>query len=273
MRRWLLMLTLVLVAPFAAAQTCTLSYVPLSFGNYVGTLLTGVNHATVNCTTAYTIGLNAGLGAGATTTTRKMTGPAGATLNYRLFQDAARTVNWGNTSGVDTFAGTGSVSPQTINIYSEVAAGQLVAAGTYNDTISSATASFTVTAVVPATCTISASTLSFGNYSGGLINASSVLTVTCTDLTTFNIGLNAGTATGATVTTRRMTSPALATLNYVLFRDSARTLNWGNTVGTDTLISQGTGAAQMLGVFGQMAAGQSANPAVYTDTIIATITY
>ena len=56
------------------------------------------------------------------------------------------------------------------------------------------------------------------------------MTVTCTNTTTFNIGLNAGTATGATVTTRKMTGPASATLNYKLFRDSARTQNWGNTV-------------------------------------------
>lgn len=277
MRRWLRWLIggmpLVLIAPFAAAQACTVSYVPLSFGNYVGTLLTGVNHATVNCTTTYTIGLNAGLGAGATTTTRKMTGPGGAELSYQLFQNAARTINWGNTTGVDTFTGTGSLSAQTINIYSQVAAGQLVTPGIYNDTISSATASFTVTAVVPATCTVSASTLNFGNYSGTLVNAASALTVTCTTLTTFNIGLNAGTAIGATVTTRRMTSPALATLGYKLFRDSQRTQNWGNTVGTDTLLSLGTGAAVMYGVFGQIPGSQSANPAVYTDTIVATITY
>jgi spore coat protein U-like protein len=273
MRRWLLLLPLVLVAPFAAGQTCTVAYVPLVFGNYVGTLQTGVNHATVNCINAYTIGLNAGLGVGATTTTRKMTGPAGATLNYQLFQNAARTINWGNNAGVDTFAGTGSISPQTINIYSQVAAGQLVAPGTYNDTISSATASFTVTAVVPAACTISATTLNFGNYSGALIDAATALTVTCTNLTTFNIGLSAGTATGATVTTRKMTSPALATLNYTLFRDSARTVNWGNTVGIDTLISLGNGTAVQYGVFGRMPAGQSGNPAVYIDTIIATVTY
>ena len=130
-----------------------------------------------------------------------------------------------------------------------------------------------MTAVVLAACTISATTLNFGNYSGALIDAATALTVTCTNLTTFNIGLSAGTATGATVTTRKMTSPALATLNYTLFRDSSRTVNWGNTVGTDTLISQGNGTAVQYGVFGRMAAGQSGNPALYSDTIIATLTY
>jgi spore coat protein U-like protein len=271
--RWLLTMPLVLVAPFAAAQTCTVSYVPLNFGNYVGTLQTGVNHATVNCTTAYTIGLNAGLGAGATTATRKMTGPAGATLNYQLFQNAARTTNWGNTSGVDTFAGTGSLSPQTINIYSQVAAGQLIAPGTYNDTISSATASFTVTAVVQATCLVSATNMAFGTYTGAVATSTSAVSVTCTNTTPYNIGLSAGLATGATVTTRKMTGPASATLNYALFRDSARTLNWGNTVGTDTISSTGNGSAQLSSVFGKLAVGQLVTPGAYSDTIIVTVTY
>jgi spore coat protein U-like protein len=154
-----------------------------------------------------------------------------------------------------------------------VTSGQFVAPGTYTDTISSAIASFTVTAVVQAHCTISASTLAFGTYAGLLINASSVLTVTCTNTTAFNIGLNAGTSTGATVTTRKMTGPASATLSYKLFRDSARTQNWGNTVGTDTLLSQGNGTARQYSVYGQIPAGQYVAPGAYADTIIATVTY
>jgi len=276
---------LALIAPFAAAQfSCTVSAPTMAFGLYTGALLTpGATPMTVTCFlfTGYTVALNAGVGVGATTTTRKMTGPGGAELSYRMFQNSSHTTNWGNTVGIDTVAGTGTSSPQTINIYPQAAAGQIVAPGTYTDTITisvagtlgTVTTMFTVTATVPATCTVSASALSFGNYSGALVNAASALTVTCTNLATFNIGLNAGTATGATVTTRKMTSPALATLNYTLFRDSARTQNWGNTVGTDTLLSQGTGTAVMYGVFGQIPEGQLANPAVYTDTIIATITY
>jgi spore coat protein U-like protein len=257
----------------AAAQTCSLSYTALHFGTYTGTLLTGTNSSTVTCTTAFTIGLNAGTGIGATTTIRKMTGPGGATLNYQIFQNSSRTINWGNTTGVDIYSGTGSLVPQVINIYSEVTAGQVVAAGSYTDTISSATASFTVTATVAPSCTVSASALSFGNYSGLLIDASSAVTVNCTNLTAFNIGLNAGTATGATVSARKMTSPASATLSYKLFRDSGRTQNWGNTVGTDTLSTVANGTAVQYAVFGRLPAGQSVNPAVYSDTIIATVTY
>jgi spore coat protein U-like protein len=124
-----------------------------------------------------------------------------------------------------------------------------------------------------ASCTLSASSLNFGNYSGLQINVTSTLTITCTNTTTYDVGLNAGLVTGATVTTRKMTGPAPATLNYAMFRDSARTLNWGNTVGTDTLSSTGNGSPLLSSVFGQLAAGQSVTPGAYSDTIIVTVTY
>jgi spore coat protein U-like protein len=112
-----------------------------------------------------------------------------------------------------------------------------------------------------------------GNYTGVVLNAASTLTVTCTNTTSFNIGLNAGTYTGATVTTRRMTGPGGASLNYKLFRDSGLTLNWGSTVGSDTFSSTGNGLAQNFSVYGQIPAGQLVTPGTYNDTIVATITY
>lgn len=60
-----------------------------------------------------------------------MTGPAGATLAYALYQDSAHTINWGNT--VST--GTGNGSAQTLTVYGEVPAGQSVTPGAYTDTI------------------------------------------------------------------------------------------------------------------------------------------
>jgi spore coat protein U-like protein len=209
-----------------------------------------------------------------------MTGPKSATLSYELYRDNARTLNWGQTAGVDTYKATGSGNAQPFSIYPEMPAGQFVAPGTYTDTVTISavglagiTATFTVTATVGSECTISESALNFGTYSGSLITTNSTLTVTCTNTMVFNIGLNAGNSTGATVTTRKMTGPASATLNYAMFRDSSHTENWGNTVGTDTLSSTGTGSPVAFPVYGQMAAGQIGNPAVYSDTIIATITY
>ena len=284
MRGWLVLMSVMLIAPFAKGQfSCSVSASATNFGTYTGILSTpGSTPLTVTCPilASYNVGLNAGAGSGATTTTRKMTGPGAATLSYQMFQNSSRTTNWGNAIGTDTLTGTGISLPQTINVYPQAAAGQYVAPGTYTDTITvsvtdlggSVTTTMSVTAIVQATCLISASALNFGTYPGLLIT-SSLLTVTCTNTTGFNIGLNAGTAIGATVTTRKMTGPASATLNYKLFRDSARTQNWGNTVGTDTLISQGNGTAFHYGVFGQLPAGQYVTPGAYADTIIATVTY
>ena len=136
-----------------------------------------------------------------------------------------------------------------------------------------ATTTFSVTATVQATCLISASTLAFGTYTGVQIAATSTLQVTCTNTTPYNVGLNPGTATGATVTTRKMTGPASATLNYSLTQDSGHTINWGQTVGTDTVAGTGNGAAQALTVYGLLAAGQYPAPGAYSDTITATVTY
>jgi spore coat protein U-like protein len=256
----------------------------VNFGNYSGTQVTpGATPVSVSCPLlfSYNIGLNAGTGAGATTTTRKMTGPSGATLNYQLFQNASHTTNWGNTVGTDTVSGTGSGLAQTLNIYPLLPTGQNNVPGTYIDTITvsaqdlfgTSTATFTVTATIVANCLLSATSLNMGNYAGVKLNANSTLTVTCTNTTSFNIGLSAGTSPGATVMTRKMTGPGSAMLNYSLFRDSGLTQNWGMTVGTDTLSSTGNGVAQNFSVYGQIPAGQFVTPGTYNDTIIATITY
>jgi spore coat protein U-like protein len=138
------------------------------------------------------------------------------------------------------------------------------------------TSTFTVSITLVATCTInSASTLNFGN-SVGILSAAlpgtSTLSVTCSNTTPYNIGFDAGTATGATVTTRKMTSGA-NTVSYGLYSDSGHTTNWGNTVGTDTVAGTGNGAAQSYTVFGQVPIQTTPAPGTYTDTITVTVTY
>src|ERR1043165_2431993 len=98
------------------------------------------------------------------------------------------------------------------------------------------TSTMTVQMTITATCTVnSATSLNFGTQ--GILSANvdqtSTIQVTCTNTTPYNIGLDAGTGTGATVATRKMTSGA-NTVNYTLYSNSGRTTVWGNTVGTDT---------------------------------------
>jgi spore coat protein U-like protein len=109
------------------------------------------------------------------------------------------------------------------------------------------TSNFTVQVTIIASCTIvSTATLNFGGSVGVLtanVDVSTTLQVQCTNTTPYNIGLNAGTGTGATVAARLMTSGA-NTITYSLYKDSGHTTVWGNTVGTDTQAATGNGTAQ-----------------------------
>jgi spore coat protein U-like protein len=120
------------------------------------------------------------------------------------------------------------------------------------------TAAFAVSVTVQSSCQITASALGFGTYAGALDIASSILTLTCTDTTTYNVGLLAN---------------GTARLAYALYSNAGRTVNWGDTVGADTVAGTGNGSAQVLTVYGRIAAGQLVKPGTYSDTIIATVTY
>lgn len=90
----------------------------------------------VTCTdaTPYDIGLNEGLGAGATTEVRQMTS-GGETIAYGLFQDTGRATNWGDTVGADTQAATGTGTAQSFTVFGRVLAQATPAPGTYTDTV------------------------------------------------------------------------------------------------------------------------------------------
>ncbi|APH54627.1 Protein U precursor [Granulibacter bethesdensis] len=135
------------------------------------------------------------------------------------------------------------------------------------------TTTFQVTATVQASCVIQAANLSFGNYSGSQTDATSTLQVTCTNSTPYNIGLNAGTGSGASVSNRKMTLNSTSTLPYFLYSDSARTNNWGNTPNQDTVSGTGNGSAQSLTIYGRIQAGNYPNPGSYADTITVTVNF
>jgi spore coat protein U-like protein len=134
------------------------------------------------------------------------------------------------------------------------------------------TSTFQVTATVASSCTVTATSLAFGNYTLAQLDGSSTITATCTNGTTYTIGLDAGSFAGATTSTRRMTGPSAAGLSYSLFSDSGRTTNWGNVAGS-WVSGTGTGAAQVLTVFGRIPANQTALIGNYTDTVTVTVTF
>ncbi|MGX1785509.1 Csu type fimbrial protein [Bosea sp. NPDC055332] len=137
-----------------------------------------------------------------------------------------------------------------------------------------ATSTFQVQINIQAACTIASATdMNFGNVGvlAASVDSTSTITVQCTATTPYSISLNAG-LHGGSVTTRQMNGAGGA-VNYSLSRDPARTLNWGETIGTDTIAGTGAGTAQAFTVYGRVPAQATPSPALYTDTITVTVTY
>ena len=137
------------------------------------------------------------------------------------------------------------------------------------------TASFGVSITLQKACLInSASAMAFGSNSNSLTSntdSTSAISVLCTATTPYTIGLDQGTATGATTSTRKMVFGA-STVNYSLYSDSARTTNWGNII-ADSVSGIGTGVPVSTTVYGRVPVQAAPAPGTYTDTITVTVTY
>jgi spore coat protein U-like protein len=85
-----------------------------------------------------------------------------------------------------------------------------LALGTAPTSANAATVSapIAVSATVQATCIVSAGAMAFGTYTGVVSNTTATVSVTCTNTTPYNVGLDAG-LTG-TVTARVMKFGAVA---------------------------------------------------------------
>lgn len=134
---------------------------------------------------------------------------------------------------------------------------------------------FTVTMTVLSTCVAAATPLEFGTTAGEInadIDATSNVAVTCTTGTPYQLGLSVGGGTGADYATRKLTNTNDATLtDYSLFTDDTYATVWNET---DQQVSGiGDGNAQNITVYGRVFSGQTASQGVYTDTIVATVTF
>ena len=134
---------------------------------------------------------------------------------------------------------------------------------------------FKVTTKVQAVCNVTAVDLAFGTYTsaaGTPLQSTTLLRTTCTPGSTYNVGLNEGTTTGATVNQRKMAAGANS-LNYQLYSDPARSVIWGNTTGTNTVTGAGTGLPVDHTVFGAVPANQVVPAGDYQDTITVRVYY
>jgi len=309
----LLFLTCLNLLPAAAlAQTCTFSTSNMVFSGspLSGAAINGTTSLTANCSALIGLfrrvlicpNLNAGSG-GATSAARLMTGPA--PLNYQLYQDSARQTVWGSwTWGFSTrppqffvdipaLLGNGST---TVSMYGQILPNQTTApVGSYSSTFSGAqttfryrfddgagcanpsgisgTTNFTVSLQTVKDCLVSAQNIDFGNR--GVLSANldqnGQVSVNCSPSTPYVVALGPGGA-NAGPTARRMTKGA-EFITYGLYRDTARTLPWGDTSGTNTLGGTGSGITQNLPVYARIPPQNTPTPGTYSDTIVVTVTY
>jgi spore coat protein U-like protein len=125
------------------AASCVVSGTSVAFGSFnvlSGSNVDATGTVTATCTngSAYTVGLNAGLGASATVSTRKMTHTVDntKTLNYSLSTVSSGGVNWDDIGGTTVASGTGNGTGQAITVYGRVPTGQTTPiVGAYGDTI------------------------------------------------------------------------------------------------------------------------------------------
>jgi spore coat protein U-like protein len=157
---------------------------------------------------------------------------------------------------------------------SSVAAGPALAA--------TSTTSLVVTALVTTNCLIATLPVAFGVYdpisaqASDPLDGTGTVTVTCTPgaSATITLGQGSNPNTGSTdaVPLRRMADLTSDHLSYFLYQDSSRTVVWGNTSGTG-VGHTGTGLPTAITIYGRIPGGQNVPFGVYTDTVVATVTF
>ncbi|HEY1836874.1 MAG TPA: spore coat U domain-containing protein [Rhizomicrobium sp.] len=135
---------------------------------------------------------------------------------------------------------------------------------------------FSVTATVLGSCSVSAGTLAFGSYTptaGSSTDASSTVNVVCTNGTDYTVALDGG-STANNVAAREMNDAASHTLSYEIYKDSARATVWGDGTGASvTQSGTGGGATQSFTAYGRVPAAQFVTAGNYADTVTVTVSY
>ncbi|SEK61340.1 Spore coat protein U (SCPU) domain-containing protein [Roseateles sp. YR242] len=137
----------------------------------------------------------------------------------------------------------------------------------------------TVGATILVACNVAGGTLNFGStidplQSSGPIDASTNLSVTCTNTTPYSVALSAGAnAGGLNAFSARAMKSGTNSLPYQLYLDAAHSKVWGNGTNSSVHTGTGTGTQQSLTVYGRLPTVANAVPGDYSDTVTVTITY
>jgi spore coat protein U-like protein len=133
---------LILCGMGSASASCSVSVIPVAFGNYdpadtTALDATGSVNVTCNPSASYTIRLDPGANSASAYGQRAMLEPTKGTLiYYNLYVDPALTRIWGDgTGGTATASGNGVETNQLFHIFGRIPPGQNLSAGTYRDSV------------------------------------------------------------------------------------------------------------------------------------------
>lgn len=137
-----------------------------------------------------------------------------------------------------------------------------------------------ITATVLSSCVVTTNAINHTDFAPDATTepqSSADIAVVCTaPNTNYNVLISKGTGTGAANdgTLREMRVLGVGDpLRYTLYRDAARTLVWGDTVGTNTATGTGGLVPSIHTVYSKIFSGQSVPPGVYTDTVMVSVVY
>ncbi len=124
-----------------------------------------------------------------------------------------------------------------------------------------------------AACDVQVLNVAFGTYDGSLNDSQGNVEISncAASPTNVTVKLDAGSHSLGTLVPRRLGSIGNDTLQYNLYRDSARSIVWGDdTQGTQ---SAAGAAPTTLIVYGRIFASQFVDEGLYQDTVLVTVQY
>lgn len=127
-----------------------------------------------------------------------------------------------------------------------------------------------------ATCTVTATSVAFGRYdplTATPRNRNGRISVACKGNGTFTVALSTGQS--GSYNPRYMLSAATSDrLDYNLYTSAARTLIFGDGIGgTQTVNKRFRNNTQRITVYGRIPAMENISAGVYSDSIVATVTF
>lgn len=286
-----------------SAVTCSASISNIAFGEVylrdslakqtIGDLAISCTGGTASGEVRACLFLGQGSGGGATSV-RYMRRSDSEPLSYQLYSGGYGGTPWNDVQFAVPLDAQGA-GQITAAIYAEIlSSGSDIGGGSYSSSFSggdvllrygvgscdaggsSTPSAFQVSASVSPHCTVTVSSMDFGDISTQLASgaaAAASLSVTCTANAPYSVTLGPGLGPNVNDPQFRRMSNGIQTLAYGLYQDAGGSRPWGWTLGQNDLAATGTGLSQAFTIHGRVHAGQEAVTGDYIDSIVVTVHY